>query len=80
MIKQGNNNKGVSMKQFIKSINSKRKQGGWYTYVGVVEGKNVSLKGYNTWLQVYNVNGVNCGGNMEVSVKEFNNTLAQGLA
>ena len=67
---------------FIKDINRARKNsnGGWYFWQGVVnDNKFISIKGYGTWLQVYKVNNIDCAGNMDVSVKKFNETLAEGL-
>jgi len=64
------------MEMFIKELNAKRKTGSWYQYIGVVEGKNIRIKGYKTWIQIYSVDGISYGGCMDVSVKQFNETLA----
>ena len=67
----------LDKKEFVKEINALRKKAGssWYTYTGNVIGKEVKLKGYQTWLQVYEVDGVDHSTNMEISVKEFKQKL-----
>ena len=47
-----------SLNTFVTVINRKRLEGGWYEYVGEVQGKDVKLKGWKTWLQRYEINGV----------------------
>jgi glucan phosphorylase len=47
----------------------------WYAFVGNVEGKQVSLKGFNTWLQRYTVDGLHQPNTMDISVKQFNDVL-----
>lgn len=64
---------------FIKHINDKRKAGGWYTFVGTVNGKQVKIKGFETWLQVYSVNGLDFSGAMDIKVKEYNRILKEGI-
>lgn len=47
----------------------------WYVWQGVVNGAQVQVKGFNTWLQIQRVNGVDYSGGMDISVKEFKLTL-----
>ena len=67
------------MDNFIKEINAKRKTGNWYSYIGIVNGKDIKLKGFKTWLQVFKVNDIDCSGCMEISVKKFNDLLVQAI-
>ena len=66
-------NQNINSESFFKLINDARKsnKNQWYGFVGAVEGKEVSLKGYNTWLQVYRVDGLN------QPTKKFNEELSR---
>ena len=68
----------MNTQEFIKTVNALRleSKGSWYQWCGEVNNHNVSLKGYDTWVQRLNVDGVTHGGNMEVSVKEFKEFLS----
>lgn len=66
----------MNIKEFQTIIKAKRLTGTWYTFVGEVEGKQVELKGYKTWLQVYTVEGIDHSNGMDHSVKQFNADLA----
>ena len=63
------------MENFTKEINAKRKTGTWYSYAGVVEGKEIRIKGYKTWLQIFDIDGVDNSGCMDISVGAFNELL-----
>ncbi len=69
------------LSEFVQRINQLRKQKGWYTFQGIVEGMQVEIKGYNTWLQVYRVvnpennSCVNYSNCMERKIKQFNGDL-----
>ncbi len=67
----------MSVKDFVASINSLRleNKGKWYTFVGEVNGKSVSLKGFGTWLQTFNVGGVQHGGLPDIKVGAFKEAL-----
>jgi len=65
----------TDLKQFVKDINTSRLKSGWYSFFGIVQGRQVELKGYNTWLQVYRVDGVNYGNCMDRKVGEFKSDL-----
>lgn len=65
----------IEYNEFKAEINRKRKAGGWYQFVGLVEGKQVRLKGYKTWLQIYSVDGISYGNPMDQKVGEFNEAL-----
>jgi hypothetical protein len=66
-----------SKEDFLAYINSLRldRKFQWYTYTGVVEGKNISLKGHRTWLQIYKIDGVDYANCMDRSVKQFQEDL-----
>ena len=57
--------------ELVKIVTKKRLVGGWYYFTGVVEGRNIQIKGYKTWLKVYNVNGISYAGCMDISVKNW---------
>lgn len=71
----------MTKQEFILDVNNSRKgiKNNWYYWKGEVEGKHVLIKGYNTWLQVFEVNGKRIDGPMDISVKEFNNILFEGV-
>lgn len=62
---------------FVKTINKLRlaNKDKWYTLTGTVNGCNFEMKGFGTWLQVMNVNGINYANCMEQSVTEFKHHL-----
>lgn len=60
---------------FLKLMNENRKTNKWYIFEGIVENKTVRLKGFKNWLQVYFVDDINYGNNMNRKVKEFNEDL-----
>jgi hypothetical protein len=61
----------MTFAEFKKIVNDGRKTKKWYYFSEVVDGKVVFLKGYDTWLQIYDVDGVRYGNSMERSVKQF---------
>ena len=68
----------MNTQEFIKTVNALRNsnKGSWYQWCGEVNNRNVSLKGYGTWVQRLKVGGTIYGGNMDVSVKEFKEFLS----
>ena len=65
----------MTFEEFVKEMKQKRLTGSWYQFVGIVDGKSVRLKGYKTYLQIYEIDGIRYGGRMDISVKEFNEEL-----
>lgn len=67
----------MNTQDFIKQVNALRlaNKGNWYTWQGIVNGKNISLKGYNTWLQLFYVDGLQYGNCADKSIKEFKSDL-----
>lgn len=66
---------------FVKEINALRLQnkGNWYTWKGVVNNKQVVLKGYATWLQVFKVDNLTIPTVSDISVKDFKATLSNAV-
>ena len=71
----------MTNQEFIKHANNLllASKGNWYQFTGTVNGRDVQLKGYGTWLQVYRVAGVNQITTMDNSVSNFKLELLQGL-
>ena len=67
--------------EFIKTVNSVRLQNKdkWYWWTGTVNGKSVELKAYNTWLQIFRIDGVNYSGQMDISVKQLKQYMEKVL-
>ena len=63
----------MNTEQFVKEVNNLRlaNKNQWYFLTGTVNGKDFKLKGYDTWLQIFEINGWNCSNVMEQSVKDF---------
>lgn len=63
--------------EFVKAMNTKRLENKdkWWTWVGTFKGKSVRIKCYNTWLQVFEVDGINHSSPMEMNVTGFRNWL-----
>jgi hypothetical protein len=70
-------NEGDDVDKFVKEINKLKNanKNGWYTWVGNINGKDVKIKGYGTWLQVYKVDGIDYSNPMEQSVKDYKLSL-----
>lgn len=71
----------MNTEQFVKEVNSLRlaTKNKWYMNEYNVNGKHVRIKGYNTWLQIFTVDGINQNTVMDISVTEFKNTLKFGV-
>ena len=67
----------MEVKQFVDTVNKLRlaNRGKWYWFRENVEGKDVSIKAFGTWMQIFTVDGVNCANCMERSVTEFKSDL-----
>ena len=68
----------MEVKQFVDRVNNLRlaNRGKWYWFNDTVGGKAVRIKAFGTWMQIYDVDGVNCANCMERSVAEFKADLA----
>lgn len=71
----------MTTQDFVKQINTLRlaNKGRWYSWQGVVNNKTVVIKGFNTWLQLFLVEGLQCGNCADRSVKDFKNDLASAV-
>ena len=67
----------MNYKEFKEIIKKARKENKskYYYFHGIVDNKNVKLKGYNTWLAIYNVDNVRYGSPMDIKVKKFDEYL-----
>jgi hypothetical protein len=68
--------------EFVLTINQLRRANKeqWYFWTGVVDDKCVEIKGFNTWLQIFRVDGVQQNTTMGNSVKEFTAELTAGVS
>lgn len=68
----------ISADGFVKTINQLRLQhkNNWYAWRGRVAGKDVEVKGFNTWLQIFRVDGVRHGGACDITPTAFKQELA----
>ena len=67
----------MEVKQFVDAVNKLRlaNRGKWYWFSDTVGGKAVRIKAFGTWMQIYDVDGVDCAYCMERSVAEFKSDL-----
>lgn len=67
--------------EFLKLINRLRldNKNKWYYWQGIVNNKQVSIKGHNTWLQIFDVNGYRCANNMGQSVTDYKSHIVTML-
>ena len=72
----------MNIQDFVNEVNALRlaNKGKWYTWQGVVNNKEVALKGFGTWLQILRVNGLQCGNCSDKSVKDFKSDLHSAVA
>ena len=71
----------MNTSEFVKEINALRLQnkGKWYVWQGIVNNKQVVLKGYATWLQVLKVDGLMIPTVSDMSVKDFKEILLNAV-
>lgn len=67
--------------EFISHCNSVRKanKNKWYFIIETVDGHSVKIKGFNTWVQIFDIDGIKSSGTMDCSVKQFNNDINAAL-
>ena len=67
----------MEVKQFVDAVNKLRlaNRGKWYWFNDTVGGKAVRIKAFGTWMQIYDVDGVNCANCMERNLTEFKSDL-----
>mgnify|MGYP000412761051 CR=1 FL=1 len=61
----------------IREVDTLRRHGGWYTLVCLTEGRDIQIKGYGTWLQVYKGDGGDWSGMMDIPVARFKDRLRE---
>lgn len=72
----------VTVKEFVAGMNKARlaNAGFWFTWHGLVAGNEVSIKNYNTYLQVMTVNGNRReSGTMDMSISAWKAELETGV-
>lgn len=70
----------ITTEEFVKTINDLRKATkSWYTWAGIVGGREVYIKGYKTWLQIFRVGALTVSSPMDIPVKEFLKNLKEGV-
>lgn len=71
----------MNKEQLIKDINNLRKtnKNNWYYLNTTYNNKAIQIKGFNTWLQIFKIDNINYPCGMDITVKEFNNTLEKYL-
>jgi hypothetical protein len=71
----------MTKQEFLKKINKDRKanKDKWLFTMEEVEGCQVAVKSFNTWVQIMHSNGVKYSGPMDCSVKVFNAVLEDAL-
>lgn len=72
--------KDYTRQEFLDRINEMRLSGGWYQFMNTVEGVLIAVKGYGTWLQVYNVEGTDYSSPMDMKVGDWKEWLAKPFA
>lgn len=71
----------MEAQEFVKTINSLRlaNKNRWYYWNGTVNGKEVRVKAYNTYLQIFNVDDMHISSGMGMSITEYKAKLAEGV-
>ena len=71
----------MSAVEFVQTINKLRlmNKNSWYGCFVTVENKQVSIKGFGTWLQIFKINNVDYSGTMDISIKAFKNHLENSI-
>lgn len=71
----------MSKEQLIKDINNLRKtnKNNWYYLNTTYNNKAIQLKGFGTWLQIFKIDNIDYPCSMDITVREFNNTLEKYL-
>lgn len=67
--------------EFVQLINKLRldHKDKWFWWSGTVNGKQVDVKCYNTYLQIFTIDGLRAGGLMGMSVTKFKDVLREGV-
>jgi hypothetical protein len=68
--------------EFVAALNRARLQNpkSWFTYGGLVNGREVALKSYNTgYLQILRVNGITHPAPMDMNVGSWKNFIIKAI-
>lgn len=71
----------MSTDEFIKEVNATRlgNKNRWFMWYGVVNGHDIEIKCYNTYLQIFNIDGMRAGGGMDMTIAQFKQVLRDGV-
>ena len=74
--------KGLIMENILKAINDARlsNKNNWYFLTLDFNGALIQIKGFNTWLQIFKINGIDNSNPMDQSVTEFKKHILNSLA
>jgi len=69
------------MQTLTETLNTLRRsnKNNWYTFVGTVDGKDIKAKGYKTWLQILQIDGIEHGSTMGLNVTGFKNHIDKAI-
>lgn len=71
----------MNKETFFKTINALRlaNPNKWYWFNELVEDKEIQIKGFGTWLQIFNVNGTNYSNAMHGKIALFKKDLQKAF-
>jgi hypothetical protein len=69
------------MDDIVKTINAARlaNKNAWYFLTLDFNGALIQVKGYNTWLQIFRINGIDHSNNMDASASAFKSHILNSL-
>lgn len=69
------------IEELVKTINNKRleNKNNWYVFLSPLSLYDIQIKGYNTWLQVFKIKGIDYASPMSMNVKEYKEWLFNSL-
>ena len=69
------------IEELVKTINNKRleNKNNWYVFLSPLSSYDIQIKGYNTWLQVFKIKGIDYASSMGMNVKEYKEWLFKSL-
>lgn len=73
--------RNLTVSEFLHGINLMRikNKNSWYGGFYTVENKTVKVKGYNTYLQIFEIENIRFGGLMDITVKQFKLELSKAF-
>jgi len=72
----------LTVKEFVKQANKERlsNKNIWHCVGATVNGRRVTMKYYNTWIQIMNIDSRKTFSPMEIKVGEFKTFITEALA